>query len=723
MTTGEPVVKPPVSGASPPAPAVDVLVPIYGAAAELARCLASLRRHGGPGEHRLLLLLDGPQPREVEASVAGLRSDPGPWRVTVLRAPRRTGYVAMVNRGLGQSSGDVVLLNSDTEVTAGWLSKLARAATSAPRVASVTPFSNHATLCSLPRFLAENHLPASYDADGFGRLVEGCSQHARPCLPTGVGFCLYLTRAALDAVGPFDDERFGLGYGEEVDWCLRARRDGWRHLLDDSTFVYHVGQSSFGASRSVRVRAAHRVLRRRHPGYLAEIADFIRRDPLAPLRERVMERLRPPPSPPRPPGRVVHLVHGWPPYDVGGTEVYARALATRQARWRRASVFARLAHPARHRGDAVERMDRGVRVRLTVNNFVQRNPLSRNAIYDRSLALELRRFLGEEAPDLIHVHHLAGHAANLARVAAERQVPIVFQLQDWWAPCARVNLLHRDGTLCDGPGIGRCSACRPLTALPGSRLWNPLLHVLRRSAMRRALATADLLVAGSEHIVETYRRLGFLPAGVTVRVVHYGIEDGRSSRLPPPPSFDGRPLRFGYVGAVLPHKGVAVAVEAFRGISSQRATLEVWGNPDGDRDFVSALRRRAEPGTVSFRGAFSERDKSRVLAGLDVLLVPSLGYESFGLVAREAMAGGVPVLVSDRGALAEMMPAHPRHPSPGAKVPAGDVQAWHAWIERLVADPGRIIEWRRNLLPVKGMDEHAEEIETLYGEVLARGRR
>ena len=697
---------------------IEVLVPVFGAAAELSRCLRALQRYTDLTTDSLRLLVDGPQPPTVEAILAPLETAHDYRSLEVRRAPSRLGYVANVNRGLVGTSGDVVLVNSDTEVTAGWLDKLHRAAGAHKRVASVTPFSNNATLCSLPRFLEENDLPGGYDVDSLGRLVENASSRNYPVLPTGIGFCLYLTRAALDDVGSFDARRFGIGYGEEVEWCLRARERGWVHILDDATFVYHAGQSSFSTSRAGRVRAAHRVLRRRYPSYLPEVAEFIRRDPLAPLRRRVVDCLLPLRGTTRGPERVVHLVHGWPPYAVGGTELYAQWLVERQARWRQVAVLSRLAHPHRELGDAVERLDAGVRVRLLINNFQQRNPLSRNALYDRTLAAQMRRFLAEEDPELVHIHHLAGHAANLARVAAERGIPIVFQLQDWWAPCARVNLFHRSGRLCSGPAIAKCAACRPLTALPGTPLWNLALHRFRRVAMRRALATADIFVAGSQYVVDSYRRWGFLPPSVPVRVVPYGIDRSHLPTARKHEPADRRPLRCGFVGALLPHKGVAVAVAAFAGLDPAKATLEVWGNPLGDPAYVADLKRRADPRTVRFRGTFDDKDRGRILSGFDILLVPSIGLESYGLVAREAMAVGVPVLVSDHGALAEMMEGG----APGSAVEAGDEAAWRRWVERLVDDPSLLAAWRRNLPAVKGMDEHAEEIESVYTEVLDGGR-
>src|SRR5436309_14867018 len=82
----------------PPGP-VDVVVPVYGAAAELAACLASLRRHTDLGENRLVLVVDGPQEPEVEESLRCVLDRPD-VDVLVLRNAARQGFVASVNRGM-----------------------------------------------------------------------------------------------------------------------------------------------------------------------------------------------------------------------------------------------------------------------------------------------------------------------------------------------------------------------------------------------------------------------------------------------------------------------------------------------------------------------------------------------------------------------------------------------------------------------------------------------
>ena len=113
------------------------------------------------------------------------------------------------------SHHDVVLLNSDTEVTRNWLSKIQNCAYSKPAVATVTPLSNNATLASVPVFLAENTIPPGLSVEEYADIVEKCSMNLFPDIPTAHGFCMYIKREAIDDLGLFDEETFGKGYGEE----------------------------------------------------------------------------------------------------------------------------------------------------------------------------------------------------------------------------------------------------------------------------------------------------------------------------------------------------------------------------------------------------------------------------------------------------------------------------------------------------------------------------
>ncbi|MET0555245.1 MAG: glycosyltransferase, partial [Vicinamibacteria bacterium] len=485
------------------------------------------------------------------------------------------------------------------------------------------------------------------------------------------------------------------------------------HVLDDATFVFHAGQRSFGSSRPRLARAAMRSLTEAHPEYLPRIAAFMKADPLREVRQRVTEALRPRHAPMADgvPRRIVHVVHGWPPWDHAGTETYARGLAVRQAASRDVAVYARVADAVRERGEATELFDHGARVRLVVNNFTQRDPLSRNAIRDARLARDFARFLDEQSPEIVHVHHLAGHGASLADVLRARRVPYVYQLQDWWSPCARTNLLDAARRLCPGPAPARCAACLPLTGIAPAALWTNLLYRRRASVLRAALAGAAAVVMGSEAIRRSFRELGWLGPDAG-QVIPYGVEPYPPAAPRPPAA---RPLRFATIGSVMPHKGAHVAVAAFRAVAPEAATLDVWGDDRLLPEYARELQALASP-AVRFRGPFAESAREEVFAGTDVLIAPSLGLESFGLAVAEAQARGVPVLASRRGALVERV----ADGVDGALFDPDQPGALAATVARLAADPAIVDGWRRALPVPKTMDAHALEIDAVYAAVRTR---
>lgn len=696
--------------------AVDVIVPIHGAAGPLRVCLASVAAETDLARHRVILVVDGPQDDAVETAIAAFaagRDD----AVVILRNETRLGFAGSVNRGMAASAADVVLLNSDTIVTPRWIEKLIAAAYSSGDVGTVTPLSNHATLCSVPRAFEENLLPAGFDAASFAALVERCSARAYPRIPTGVGLCFYIRRALLDDIGLFDAARFPVGYGEENDFCLRALAHGWLHVADDATFIEHAGHASFGASRRRLQQRGRAALRRLHPRYMATIAECMRRDPLSAVRLRVREALGEALGATRSDERrrVVHLVHGWPPFQQAGTELYAWWLVREQQRTHHVAVYTRGADPSREDGEAVEWLDgvdHGVRVRFLTNHFTTRNPLRRNALRDRRLERDFARFLEDERPDLVHIHHLAGHAFSLAAVARRLGIPIVLQIQDWWFLCARVNLFDRDGHRCSGPAVAKCAACATLTRVAPAAVTNRAMHAARRRAAREAIAAADACIVGSHAIRDDYVRAGVLPRATPIHVIPYGV-DIASPTQPRPGA--RRPIRFGYVGSILPHKGLHIAVEAMRDLRPDEAELHVWGNAAASPEFVDALKSRAGIASIHFNGKFREEEKPRVFASMDVLLVPSIGLESFGLAAREAMVCGVPVIASAGGALSEMF--EPGHG--GELFPAEDAAALRVLLRRVIDDPRIVDRWASRLPTPKRSDLHAAEIERVYDSVLA----
>lgn len=263
---------------------VEVIVPVFNAYDDTLRCLDALRKH--LPEHAHLRLIDdaSSDPRILPL----LDAHPVVHRPTtrVVKNAVNLGFVATVNAAVDATGCDVVLLNSDTRVTSGWLERLLRCAHSGPAVASVTPWSNNAEICSLPVFCRAASPPA--DADSAANAIAMCSPPTYPELPTAVGFCMYIRREVWRNVGGFDAATFGRGYGEENDWCMRASAHGYRHLLCDDAYVVHAGGASFAGTGHAPGGKQLESLLARYPYYNARIAEFIRNDPLAFRRQALL---------------------------------------------------------------------------------------------------------------------------------------------------------------------------------------------------------------------------------------------------------------------------------------------------------------------------------------------------------------------------------------------------------------------------------------------------
>ncbi len=291
-------------------PHCDVIVPVFEAREHVERCLASLECHL-PALARLVLINDAshdPALGEHLAAVAARHPS-----AVLLRNERNLGFVATANRGLALAHAagrDACLLNSDTVVTARFLEGLAACAWSSRASGVVSPFTNNGTILSLPLWLRGNAIPEPFDVDQFAEIVRRASPRAWPEIPTAVGFCMYVRADVLRAVGLFDEVSFGRGYGEESDFCERARRLGFRSRLADDVFVAHAGRASFGSEGDSREIANNDVMARLHPDYHERIRTFIAADPLRGLRARIahetertrrqMARKRSAPATPRP---------------------------------------------------------------------------------------------------------------------------------------------------------------------------------------------------------------------------------------------------------------------------------------------------------------------------------------------------------------------------------------------------------------------------------------
>jgi len=222
-----------------------VFVPVFGQLDLLRRALRALDAHT-PNDIAFLVVDDCGRDR-VSEEWLGEVLQPSRVRQLVIN-DENLGFVRSANGAFARRNGhDVVVVNSDVVVFAGWLGHLQGAA--GPGVASVTALSNNGSIATVAE-------PTAYaTVESLSALAARADAAPPPPydIPVGVGHCLYLRSEALADVGGFD-EAFSPGYGEEVDWSIRARRRGWRHLAAPGVVVWHDAGASFGQRRMLRRR-------------------------------------------------------------------------------------------------------------------------------------------------------------------------------------------------------------------------------------------------------------------------------------------------------------------------------------------------------------------------------------------------------------------------------------------------------------------------------------
>src|SRR6056297_579029 len=221
-----------------PAPLL-IVIPVYQDLAATQRCIESVVASDLPEDASVLIINDCSPEQATSDYCRAIVDQTG---YSLLVNEENLGFVASANRGMQfRDDADIILLNSDTLVAADWVSRMRRCAASDASIGTVTPFSNNGTICSYPLFNYPNSLPPQWTAAQLDKAFASANTALYAEIPTAVGFCMLIKRECLNATGYFDEERFGQGYGEECDFCLRASTRGWKHIVAGDVFVFHQG--------------------------------------------------------------------------------------------------------------------------------------------------------------------------------------------------------------------------------------------------------------------------------------------------------------------------------------------------------------------------------------------------------------------------------------------------------------------------------------------------
>ncbi|MGH7411998.1 MAG: glycosyltransferase [Candidatus Methylomirabilis sp.] len=412
--------------------------------------------------------------------------------------------------------------------------------------------------------------------------------------------------------------------------------------------------------------------------------------------------------------KILQVVHRFPPERIAGTELYTLAIS-RGLLGRGHQCYVLAGSGQASRGGTLTRgFEDGIHVTRVAGSG--RRAEGWFPAYDPEIEVCVRGYLGDLRPDVIHVQHWVTLTANLIALCSEMGFPTVVTLHDLAVICPRMDRIRFDKAFCTDPlSTAPCLIC--VQREP----WQEDDEVQAELALRQQMITeglnlADRLLVPSQAQKDFLAKL--LDAGADrLEVLPHGtprdLKPGRASGEAIP----RRPLRLGHWGHLMWQKGPHLLLEAVRRLPDPGAVEVHLIGEAGDLSYRQELDALAEHLPVTFHGPFAPKDLGPL--DLDVAIFPSLCHESHSFVLDEAFQLGLPVVVSDRGALAE------RVGSAGLTFSAGMVENLAAAIERLLAEPALLEQLRRAIPrdPPHPMSEHLVALERIYKGVTSSKRQ
>lgn len=244
------------------------------------------------------------------------------------------------------------------------------------------------------------------------------------------------------------------------------------------------------------------------------------------------------------------------------------------------------------------------------------------------MASDVGFLLDEIKPDVVNSHNIAGFSVAVWSAIKKRNIPLVHTLHDQYLLCPN-STMFKGGSNC----ATQCKLCLVYSRPRIARSHQP-----------------DLVTGVSRFILERHRRFGCF-SSVAERVIYNAYEQPSEARRIRKQGGEAR-LRFAFLGRLHESKGIEQLLDAWLTLPADAAELRIAGT--GDAGYVASLQQKvASRRDVHWMGFVRPED---LLSESDVMVIPSLWHDTAPLVALEALAWGLPLVVSNRGGLPELAP-------------------------------------------------------------------
>ncbi|MBB1074204.1 glycosyltransferase [Rhodoferax sp. 4810] len=692
----------------------EILIPVYNGDTQVRRCITSVLKTAPSFCTVTILddastdwcLLDWLKQQTIQDA-----------RLKLISHQENLGFVGNVNRGLAAATSDVIVLNSDTIVTAHWVEKLYTCANSNAKIGIVCPLSNYATILSVPDMNRNNPLPTGLDISSFAQLIETCANRSYPRLPVAVGFCMLIRFAVLKQVGLLHTA-FHRGYGEECDLSLRTWQAGFEIACCDDCFVYHAGEGSFATVVGMAPikKRNEQTLQTRWPFYNQLIQCYCQINPLLDTQERIKTALCHHQGDSAP--HLLQVLHAY--ASLGGTELHSRHIIDGIAdQWRVTVLFP----------DVVTNP-------YTTFETVAHNEFVRVLKYPKHIAQDELVIFGHSASlqhseteqifaqlirgghvQIVHFQHLIGwRTLRLPLIAKTLGAKVVLSLHDYYLFCPVYDLLLPSGRSCGqhqpNANDPKCRNClthytRPL--ITPEKLDDYLTQ--RHQQLKAMFACCDVIVAPSMYVKQCFAKVYGDQLTEKLQVIEHGIP-----HLGKPVSHKtAKQFRIGVFTNMTRRKGADLLIKAIQKLrqldSDHRIHIQHHGGAN------ETYRAQLAATGVTVCGSYSLATLRQLITAIDLAVVPSIYEETFCLTVAELQSLGVPVIAFAVGAINERI----QDEVTGFLVTPITAEALAQRIMSLMTRNSALVQVRRQLRttsPIKSLANNIADYAALYRHLI-----
>ena len=603
-------------------PDVVVIIPCFRGVEESLNCIHSVLGAKNQSKTEVLIINDcTPEPALDHAleKIAETR------KIRLIKNEKNLGFVRSINIGLAlYPNCSAIILNSDTEVYGDWVDRILAIASQSTDIGTITPLTNNGEICSYPNFVEDNERPLEVSYREVDAIAANINEGSAPVdAPTGVGFCMYVRRTLIEEIGDFDSMSFGVGYGEENDFCQRAIQRGWRNVIATNIFVHHKGATSFKEKRHSRIEDALKIIGSRYPKYNEDVGCFIKKDPVRQFRAAIdWQRLRLQVSAKN--RLVVSHLRG------GGTERAVQGYIKCETR----------------AGVSVFRAGVSGRSRLRMQYWHENamdvpNLDSLRLDQDHQKIVETWQELGIGSVDIHHLIDFGRHGAlRWLELLNSAGLPWRVFTHDYYMVCPRTTLTDETGNYCGEPGAAGCREC---IANRSSEVGNVDIEWWRH-------AHYGLLAGAVERIVpnrDVATRMARYFPDLSFTVLPHEEDVGVKQPSVIEPARPGDVVRVATLGAISAVKGFDVLRRCAALGAANKLPLEITviGYTKDDQ--------LAHQSGMRVTGPYDQRSVQAIIEREDphLIFLPSRWPETYSFTLSEALQSGRPVVAFDIGAI------------------------------------------------------------------------